>query len=184
MNGWADVVALVTYNYIITASVVGIGLAFSLRDRNTSLYFFIVACDLIYSSMIHGYVRANDPEKLYRYLIWSLSEFLLLALIIYLAFYKNKINQKLTFYFSLIIMASVFALLYRLIDRHVHDLPYAYKIITNLTPLSNVLRVFIGYVPIAVLLVGFFKRTLNVFSNNSSDSNFSARHIGSSKNCN
>ncbi len=177
MNGWADITALVTYNYFITMSVFGVGLAYSLRDKKLALYFFIISLDFIYTSTIHGYIKSIDPEKIYRYLIWSFSEFSLMTIVVYLSFVKNQINKTLSVAFSVLIAISMFALLYRVVDRHIFDLPLAYEIITTLPRFSNTLRVIIGYVPIIVMLLAFFKRIFNEnFSSSDDDSSFHARH--------
>jgi len=169
MNGWADLAAFISYNYFISASLLGIGIAYSFNCKHASCYFLIISLDFILTNIMHGAVLALDPDKIYRYLIWSVSEFILLAVVIYLALVNGKIEHYIATILGLLITISIFALLYRAIDRHLIDLPYAHDIITNLPVFSNFSRVVLGFLPLIVLINKFFKRKFNDHFNNNND---------------
>lgn len=175
MNGWADLSAFLSYSYITSASIVALGIAYSFKDKKSALYFFILSIYFLLLKYFHGDIRDLDPDKLYRYLIWSFSELALLFVILILTVVNNSIHRWLAGFLGGIVSISVIALLYRVVDRHLVDLPYAYEMITTIPKASNYLRIFIGCVAILIFIVNRNSRKNDIHSSSNDNSNFNAR---------
>ncbi len=183
MERWHSVLTYASYNATECIALLGFAIAFSLKDLSSRNFLFIISCHFLLLDFLHPYIREIDPDKIYRYLIWSLSELLVLTAVCFYALSRKSINYIVCLVFGVLITLSIFALLYRLVDRHVFSLPYAHTIITTIPAYSNYFRVVIGYIGIFIYILHWFKEGVrNVHGSNNNSNSFDDRYFDNNKN--
>ena len=106
---------------------------------NTAPFF------IYFYSFAWPYIKEVDPQKLFRYVITSTSQLLFAATVFYLSV-KNMISRVVAASASAISLIIIFAQIYRLVDRHIVDLPFAHYFVVNIVQYLNCLLVLVGYI--------------------------------------
>lgn len=144
MFGWASESLHQPFTFYCLWAVVLAGLAYTFKEKRLLMYFVVTALYLFIFNMMHETIREIDPLKLYRYLIWSGGEFVMLIGLFYLAYVKGVVDKFIAKCFAPLACLCIFAMLYRLVDRHIFDVPNSYGVITTIPELTNFLRLLLG----------------------------------------
>lgn len=135
------------YKQFITfgnACLAGVAIAGLLKDDKSRNYFACLAFFIYFYSFAWPYIKEADPEKLLRYIVTSTSQLFFAGTVFYLSI-KEMISRKIAASVSVISLIIIFAQIYRLVDRHVVDLPCAHYFVVNVVQYLNCLLVLVGY---------------------------------------
>lgn len=136
------------YKQFITfgnASLAGVAIAGLLKDNKSRNYLACLMFFIYFYSFAWPYIKEIDPQKLFRYVITSTSQLLFAVTVFYLSV-KNMVSRVVAASASAISLIIIFAQIYRLVDRHIVDLPFAHYFVVNIVQYLNCLLVLVGYI--------------------------------------
>ncbi len=173
-DSWQSLIQYAQYNNVECLCLFGIAITYSLKLKKEALYFLILSLFFLFFDFIHSDIKQMDPNKYWRYIIWSGSELGQSALLVFLWMKFQLINKKTAIAALLVSYLSIFFLMSRFVDRHIQDLSYAYWGVTEGLIIVNYLHTLIGFGSIIYMAFNIFKEKYFV-RDSSNSGNFSAR---------
>ncbi|MGA4605669.1 hypothetical protein [Pseudoalteromonas maricaloris] len=140
-------VRLFFLDYSIWVSFVAVFLCLLVRDVKALRYASLIAIFYVLGAFNADYIRAADPDRIYRYIYWALSDIVFMAIIAYWAV-KDKMYLWQSILAQIIIIPAPLLQFFRLVDRHFMDLSYSTYLYPTIIPMVNVATLCLAFVPV------------------------------------